>query len=279
MSDIVELHVADSQKPSLGSKVSKKVIYFYGEPGTGKSFLAEGLAKDLNLTLISFDFANGNLRELFGDNNYDPLFNQPSKLSIFTKALVNLNGLAPEKNAVIFINEVDSVLNNPHGAFSENLKAMLLELLDPEVREYELRDLETSVDISRYLFILVGNEKIKSRIQKSALDDRMTTLIHFEGFELEPKKEIARKYFQAQLAEAKYEGKAASEDFSLLDGLMTYSHEGLKQVSLRTPFRVIDLYVNALPKLQSGDLIEFDYKAKLDLFSRDKGIASSSEDE
>ncbi len=260
--DLVKLHIAASENPSLN--VSKNVVYFWGVPGSGKSYLAQGLAKVLGLSIIELDLKGGKYSEIFGETYFDFMDSPPSKFSLFTRTFLNLEGKNSDKNGVIYINEIDKVLNNPRGMQGEEIKTTLLDILDPDKKEFTLRELKASIDLTRYLFILVGNDKIKSsNAFYSALDDRMT-LIEFKGFSLESKQEIAASYFEKLAKESAL--SIQDEHTTLVENLMAYSHNEKKQVSLRTPFKIIELYANWLKKPEGV----FDYKTKLDLFSRDK---------
>jgi ATP-dependent Lon protease len=257
--DVVGLHIDASQKDALNTDVVKNVLYLWGEPGTGKSFLAEGLAEALDLSLLKLDLKSGKFEELFGNNFFDLMTSKQASLGRFTKTFLNLGGKTPVKNSVVVVDEIDKVLNNPRGEDAENIKTMFLDILSPGEKEFKLRDLGVNIDMTRYFFILVGNQRIDSE----ALNDRMIS-IEFKGFNLEAKEEIADIFFRKKLKEANLE--ETDENRAIVSALMDYSHTEKKQVSLRIPFKVIELYVKWLKK-PTGT---FDFKLKLDSFSRNK---------
>lgn len=258
---IVDLHIMSSRSKKKG--FSKNIVYLWGPAGTGKSFLAKGLAKAMNLTLIELDM-KPSFVQLFGLGLFELVTKNPTELSQFTRTLLNFGKKAPEKNSVMYLNEIDKVLNSPSDEAS-NKKTMFLDILDPDKDRIKLRDLPVQFDVSRFLYVLVGNEKIQSNSRFSALDDRMT-MIEFKGYDLEPKKEIALQYFDSLVEQIKI--TVGEKDRSLINELMAYSHNVKKQVSLRTPFKVIEIYINWLSKEKRvGD---FDYKHTLDVLSKEK---------
>ncbi len=212
----------------------------------------------MDLPLIELDLTGLSHSEIFGDNHFELAFSTPAKLSRFSRTFLNLDGEMHEMNGIVFINEVDKLLNNVHDPKAESIKTALLELLDSDRPEFRVNDLKLPFDVSRFLFVIVGNERIES----TALEDRMT-IVEFEGYDLEAKQEIIKKHFLKQAA--KINRTVAETHLQVVDALIKYSHTEKKHKSLRTPFKVIELYLEWLGSAKGET--SFNYQEKLDLFT------------
>lgn len=252
--DAVDLHTAMSSNKGK-TTVTKNILYLWGEPGTGKSYLAEHLAQLMDLDFIEVDLKGAKYEDIFGTSYFEFKHSTTEKLSRFSKSFLKKEERPLYKNSVIFINEADKILNNSHSTDALSIKSMLLDILDTsQDKHIDLRELKIKLDMSSYLFIIVGNKLVDSE----ELNDRMTT-IKFEGFGLPSKLEIAQKHFDKIMTS--FNLTATEEDRVLVNNLLEYSHVDKKQASLRKPFKVIELYANWLSQRYGT----FNYKAKLDM--------------
>ncbi|MBI2603799.1 MAG: AAA family ATPase [Deltaproteobacteria bacterium] len=198
--DVLDSHVANSF-PDTSS--SKQVLYFYGPPATGKTYLAEHLAEALGVSLIRVSLTGGSKSQTSA--NGAVAFDSASGLSDFTKSFLAGLSQAYDKNAVVFIDEADKVLNsdNPEVA---HLKTFLHGLLDPGAETIRLDDLNIDLDISHFLFVLGANERIQKKdgngklVPNDSLESRMS-MVAFKDFAPERKVVIAEKNFDFLVAE------------------------------------------------------------------------------
>ncbi len=192
----------------------RTILYFFGIPGTGKTHLAKKLKEATGLSLVHISLAEASADDIVSQSSYTdysqlnfgdgpPLritrengagfginnFWKLDKLTRLSQALVHDNGEQLEKNAILFFDEADKVLNDSN---KSGLKSMMLSFLNPDQKEILLSDLGVKVDISQFLVILAGNETL----HENALMDRVVS-INFEGFDKKQKEEIAWERFQS----------------------------------------------------------------------------------
>lgn len=245
-----------------GARLLKNVAYFYGKPGTGKTFLAEGIGKALNLPVVRLNLeqAKGPARSAFTFKSDRFTFKKHLNLNLFTQALLNEGkGESIPKNAIIFIDEVDKVLNDGHGSSSHeqrSLSASLLKLIDPNSKRFVLHDLGVSIDISNYLFIFAGNDKINDVVGdeehnagNSAFHNRMVN-IEFEGFKREFKHDIAEQRFR-KLADS-YSLDVSDLHIEQVKNIVEFDTEELKHKNLRSLNRCLDFYIGHLYTQSTG---------------------------
>ncbi|MFZ9594761.1 MAG: AAA family ATPase [Bdellovibrionia bacterium] len=163
---------------------SKKIYYLKGHPGTGKTFLANGIAKALGLPFLETKMSG--LQQ-------DGTFPINSEIARFL-------GNNESKNAVIFIDEAGDLFhslrdNNPLNSLT---LSELKKLLDPDNLKIEDRTIPKTQamhqstqrifqDLSKVTFILTGNYEI----EEEALKSRITTL-EFPKVSLKDRKKIAQ---------------------------------------------------------------------------------------
>lgn len=188
--NILDSHVANSV---VKDPVRKKVLYFYGKPSTGKTYLANRLAESLGVALIHLKFED-DASTGRGQDASDSM----ASLSALTKSLLSPELKPYDKNAIIFIDEADKILNSEKGA---TFKQFLHELLDPDKASIRLGDLKVDLDVSHFLFILAGNDRIKKKddsgnvlADDNSLESRMQ-LLEFKDFPRDRKIVLAQTLF------------------------------------------------------------------------------------
>lgn len=264
-------HITNSRFPSQSEDVSKIVLYFYGEPGTGKSYLVDELRKALNTEKIDLNIQSGKYSDFFGASHYDQFLLDFSSFSPFTKAMLRKGDKVPPKNSIVYIDEIDKVLNDMSA--SSEIKSSLNKLLDGDRKEFLTTDYEAPLDTSRYLFIFVGNNDIKKKdkhdANKKSIEDRLIK-IKFEGFEYEAKQKIAKKYFleKAQL----HQIETHKEDLATIWKLVDYNSKVQEDKSLRDLNKAIDYFVTWLHK-RDGD---FPYIEVLKMIAANKDKKDSN---
>jgi ATP-dependent Lon protease len=239
------MYVSNAEEQDTASLTKKAPLYFYGEPGVGKSYLAKKLAKDAGVPIVEM-----NLNELSnGKGNLLPyevrsLDSAPGENSLFTSVMLrNLDRKEDSSlplNAFVLIDEADKILNVKDK--SQELRMQLLKLIDPDTQFLELKELkDIRLDLRRFLFILVGNEKIENA---EALHDRMETL-HFSGFSKEHKKSIVRDYFKRRIAKKL---NLRDDNTENVLGTIVDADDEAQSLSLRPLLRCVEKYVSFLSR-------------------------------
>ena len=172
---------------------SKTVLYLVGKRGTGKTTFTEALAKALELPLIEITDIEKALEAKERLFQYGDQINPSFKLSAFTQDLST-----QPKNAILFLDELDKILNKPQNTFGQstlNLEQFLLQLLDPNKKTIKLPDLDLEIDVSGLTIIAAGNAQLES----GPLVNRMKELV-FPCIEKEKRPGIAKKRFENLMA-------------------------------------------------------------------------------
>ena len=196
--DRTVLEIIDNSQLELnkGFKPRKMINYFLGEPGTGKTFLANNLANLLDIPFVEIRLGEAeNATQIFGRSVDMMGMGAPlqsfDKLSDFSTALLNAKNLSGKKysNAIILIDEADRLLNgtaDDGGYGISALQNIMLKLLDPDRSKVMLQDLGLNVDISHCIFILTGNTPLRDK----AILDRVR-VFQFPDISKDKKESIA----------------------------------------------------------------------------------------
>lgn len=245
----------------------RPIVYFQGAPGTGKTYFAKRLASTLGLPFAELTLKNseGALEELTGR---DPRFgmNPNGGFSKFTLVLADLPADQKVKNVVIFIDEVDKVLNaqNSGGYSGSNsgsaLMVFLLKLFDRDTKMLRLHDLGVEVDISKAIFVLAGNAPITSSNEFM----RRVHVVNFGSFDQKARTQIACKHF-AQVTRSLNINEAEIKAVSELAEIDHKTNIGIKAL-----LSTLDEYSNylALKKSENGLKRDFDLGKNLEHHSQ-----------
>ncbi len=274
---------------SEGSFSSKKpTIYFLGEAGTGKTYLAKEYAKSLGLLLVEIpvgkelEQGSENYRNSYGSSDFINKLAYYEKPGIITSSIIKAiteNPGVPFSNMIFFIDEVDKALNSS-GMFSsgasEMLTRTLLKMLDPETKTFALEELGIEIDISSSLFILAGNKPLKNK----ALSTRMKTLV-FPPFALEKKRSIVLNYFEKSTKDKGV--KFGTSELAFVNRMINEDpNPGVRALLLTVNDYINHLLLIAAKSeyfewLETKD--EFDFKKSLRSFSNQQQDVESSQDD
>ncbi len=273
VSTIAEAHIAASTE----AETSKNVLYIYGKPGAGKTHLAHNLATALELPLIELSLAGASRKDILGSPVYgEEQLRDKLTITHLTAGILGQNSqVAPVKNAVFLIDEANKVINTKNNGDASELYDFLLRLTDPSKKTIRLNDLGLNVDISHYLFIIIGNERLHDpstqpntdgTYKDSPIDDRMQ-LLAFDGFDLESKKKVARKIFLEFTHEQhlSFDEATLSKHFDTVDQMVEFDHKDLGKTSLRALHKAISFYISHIK--QSPEK-EFEYQKRLKALSQ-----------
>jgi hypothetical protein len=172
----------------------KLVLYFLGEPGTGKTTFAKAFARALDLPLVAIDCASKKGGEGSGLRGGQTSYGNRARnilnldgISKFATAMGQMKG----RFGILFFDEVEKILNNKEDYSIQSLIQDLLELLNPEEKTFHERNFMMDIDVSRLIIILAGNALPDSSAIRSRLQ-----VITFDGFSLEVKMSLAEKEFK-----------------------------------------------------------------------------------
>jgi len=126
--------------------LTKRGIYVYGSPGTGKTFFVKSILKELNYDIISFDAGdvrNKNIIENIAKHNMA----DKSIISLFKKE---------KKNIAIIMDEIDGMNSGDKGGINA-----LIKLIRPKKTKKQKKE-----DITMNPIICIGNYHIDKKIKE-----------------------------------------------------------------------------------------------------------------
>ena len=177
-------------KTSLGFKDRRKIIFFHGEPATGKTEASKALVKMLGLPKVELGSSSGDQvtqKTLTGNSSY------PSEIKLgllFQPLFAADDGGQNWNNAVVVIEEFDRHFKK------DGIDPFILWLFDPTttIVKCDYFGKDVYVDVSKLTFVLTSNTDLgldayKELIKKypkiedpfKALRDRLI-FIHFDKF-------------------------------------------------------------------------------------------------
>ena len=125
---------------------TKRGIYIYGLPGTGKTLFATQILKDLNYDIIKYDA---------GDIRNKAIIDTITKQNMSDKNILSLFGKQTKKIAVI-MDEIDGMNNGDKGGINS-----LIKLIRPKKTKRQKEE-----DISCVPIICIGNYHIDKKIRE-----------------------------------------------------------------------------------------------------------------
>lgn len=262
MRSAIGSHIDSSQPKdhTMPNPYRSNILYFNGEPSTGKSYLSKALGEVLDLPVIYISLEDTSVGQFRGmSESIDTMeFStlkfkfKPSKL---TKELLPAQDGDPikVKNAIIVIDEVEKILNNKANKNADDLLSVFLKLTDPENKTFHLGDVELDLDTSHFLWIFIGNELVDS----SPFNDRVE-VVKFDKFPLDGKIRIAQTEFK-KIAKSQ-QLIVTNAHLTLVEELVRYEVETYDK-GLRSILRTVNKFVKHETK---NSLRDFDFKQDLD---------------
>lgn len=166
-------------------------VYFYGAPGTGKTYAAKKLAKAMGTNLVTVALDGATIADMVGT----PFEGFDSKAGRLLDAIVSSTASPQELNhynQVLMIDEFDRLILSGE-KWSEEVLSFLLKLLDPTCRYFYSPYLKTDIRLPDTI-ILAGNSDLhqisESHPQLGAMVSRLNH-IEFPGFDSDAKRVIA----------------------------------------------------------------------------------------
>lgn len=181
--------------------------YFYGRPGTGKTYAANQLAKGMGTQIATVSFDGATVEDIIGTS----LKNPSPKPGILLEALMKLakNDELPFTNNILFIDEFDRLLLR-NDANANSILTMFLKVLDPKNRSFFSPYLNATVKLPDTI-ILAGNFKLKNQGEERPLLDALSSRlsnVEFPAFSSEAKEAILFDSFIPAQIEAYNSGKS-----------------------------------------------------------------------
>lgn len=161
-------------------------VLFVGEPGTGKTYLMERIAKALELPFFAPDLSKyTDMTTLFGSHSWSDHYKPGLALETLKKG-------QGTQNVVLFLDEIDKIVNDSKGNqtnYSSNtgaLKSYLLKFLEPGTTSIESDALDAPLDIRNIIIVMSSN----ADFSEEALNQRVNR-IQMTGFDLDKREKIA----------------------------------------------------------------------------------------
>ncbi|KEI69523.1 hypothetical protein GV64_01110 [Endozoicomonas elysicola] len=186
-------------------------VYFYGSPGTGKTYAAKHLACAMGTNLATVTLDGANIDDIIG-TSFDSLEAKPGLLLeaivANTASIQDIN----HHNQVLLIDEFDRLFIDGDKQ-SQDILAFFLKILDPHHRYFYSPYLKTNIRLPDTI-ILAGNTDIHTvSIQNQQLQSMASRLerIFFDGFSSQTKQEIA---FSLMIPKMEQSYKSISEELA-----------------------------------------------------------------
>ncbi len=163
--DIAYRRVVESNNddPKSGRKVS---LYFYGEPGTGKTHAANTLTQAMGGQSCTISLSGKKVEDLIGSS---------AKIGLLAQCLIDTGILNP----TVILDDADWALNAP----DSSMLSFALSLNDPEVRNIKEHFLGIDIPIGNMMFIYSGNSPIKKNGEPVEAFEQRVRLLYVPGFE------------------------------------------------------------------------------------------------
>ena len=126
--------------------LTKRGIYVYGSPGTGKTFFVKSILKELNYDIIKYDA---------GDVRNKSIIENIAKHNMADKSIISLFK-KEKKNIAIIMDEIDGMNSGDKGGINA-----LIKLIRPKKTKKQKKE-----DITMNPIICIGNYHIDKKIKE-----------------------------------------------------------------------------------------------------------------
>jgi hypothetical protein len=212
----------------------KLPLYLQGPPGVGKTEAVEKLGKVLGIPVIKINLAEfSHIAQIKGLHCEYPEDSRCTPGLIANKLIGQ-----PYKNAILFFDEADQVLNRLHEGQSHEMVSFMLDLLEGKTQFIENPYFNTDLDVRYFGIILAGN----SPLGNQALQSRLS-LLSFGNYTPEYRIKAGRNRFLPEILQD-YAEILKMEDFSPedLDKIDTFAQT--KDPGFREQIRQIERFVH-----------------------------------
>lgn len=212
----------------------KLPLYLQGPPGVGKTEAVHKLGKVLGIPVIKINLAEfSHIQQLKGIHCEYPEDSRCTAGLIANK----LTG-QPTKNAILFFDEADQVLNRLHEGQSHEMVSFMLDLLEGKTQFLENPYFNIELDVRYFGVILAGN----SPLSNQALQSRLS-LLSFGNYTQAYRIKAGRGRFLPEILQD-YSEVLKLEDFSPKDLEIIDSFAQNKDPGFREQIRQIERFVH-----------------------------------
>ncbi|MEI6806940.1 MAG: AAA family ATPase, partial [Myxococcaceae bacterium] len=234
----------------------KSHLYLQGPPGVGKTEAVFKLGKALGIPIIKINLAEfsniGKIKGIAGSFQDD----DHGSIGVIVKSIIAHSKTGYQfKNAILFFDEADQVLNRIHEGESHELVSFMLDLLEGKTQFIENPYLETDLDIRHFGIILAGNNPLHNK----ALQSRLNTLIfgsYQEAYRIKAGRERFLPEILSDYSEVLTLKDFTEQDFEAIDNIARAEHKKLidekEDPGFRNQIREIERFVHRKANSKSG---------------------------
>jgi hypothetical protein len=232
--NLIIIHIAGIHK---GPGSQKRIAFFKGPPGTGKSRAAKLVAKALDVAFQEISLADVKKEDFVGHRK-----SKDATPGLIANAMIRASkegsGL---KNFMLLVEEADRVLNMKLSGQLGGLSNYMLMFLDPGKGTYYNEFFNADIDVSDIGIILAGNYDIEDEALKNRVH-----VVNFDAISLECKREIVwNEYFPELFAKynksrfAFKEEDFTQKDRDAFDEIIQYDTDP----GMRSIYRELEEYI------------------------------------
>ena len=210
----------------------KAALYLQGPPGVGKTEAVFKLGKTLELPVIKINLAEfpniGALKgircEYFEENHCGP--------GLIAQQLFG----QPYKNAILFFDEADHVLNRIQEGQQHEMVSFMLDLLEGKTKSIYNPYFGFEIDIRHFGIILAGNQPLSNKALQSRLN-----ILSFGNYTEDYRIKAAKERFLPEILESYSEAlkqeDLTQQDWLAIDAIAKREHEKLEKTGEDPGFR------------------------------------------
>ncbi len=226
----------------------KSALYLEGAPGVGKTEAVFRLGKVLGIPVIKINLAEfpniGQIKGTSCEDNHD----ENCGPGLIASSLIANSKLGyTHKNALLFFDEADQVLNRVHEGQGHELVSFMLDFLEGKTQFIDNPYFEKELDVRHFGIILAGNNPLVNK----ALQSRLNTL-YFGNYTVGYRIQAGRERFLPEVlqdyAELLKLEDFSESDFEKIDLIAKAEHQKLlatgEDPGFRNQIRQIERFVH-----------------------------------